>query len=118
MTERTKTVYTAQKGVLVKTLAEFDQRMDELGIETMTPTLFMRERKELEQKFLEVHRVAPAMINPLIKSGELEGDLVEQWIELMALEPYVFPHKARKRPERSSQDPQQGRESGLSLLLA
>ncbi len=101
----------------MKTLAEFDQRMDELGIEEMTPATFMRERKELEQQFFEKHRVAAAMINPMIESGEIDGDLVEQWTELMAFEPCVFPHKVRKRPERSQQDAsQQGRETGPFFL--
>jgi hypothetical protein len=99
----------------VKTLEEIDQLVEELGIETMTPSAFQSERRRLERQFMAIHCLAPTMINPAIRDGDIQDcDLVQEWIELMALEPYVVPKEKRRRPpEIKSEESQQGRESGL-----
>jgi hypothetical protein len=106
------------EGAQVQTLDEFDKRMEELDVDVMTPNDFIRERRRLEQRFVETYRIAAALINPLIRSGEIQdGELVEEWIRLMSLEPYVFPHGSRRRPpdEKPEEPEQKSRESGSFL---
>ena len=99
----------------MKSLEEIDQIVEELGIEIMTPSAFQSERRRLERRFMEIHCLAPTMINPSIRDGDIQDcDLVQEWIDLMALEPYVAPKEKRRRPpQRKSEESQQGRESGL-----
>lgn len=98
----------------MRTLEELDKLVEELGIETMTPISFKDEQRRLEQLFKENYGLHPAMITPLIKDGDIQDcDLVQEWIELMALEPYLFPREQRRRPpDMKSEESHQGRESG------
>lgn len=98
----------------MESLDEIDKFVEELGIDIITPGEFIRERRRLEQLFMEAYRLAPAMINPMIKCGELhDGHLVQEWAELMVLEPYLFPREVRRPPpEMKPEESQQGRESG------
>src|SRR5262249_50685844 len=83
----------------------------------MTPAMFLRERARLEKQFLIPYGVhTAAEIDRMIRSGEIqESELVQDWIELHELEPYVFSNARRRPPDtrRSDDLGQEGRESGL-----
>lgn len=83
-----------------QTLEEIDKLVEELGIEVMTPRSFIRKRRELEVRFKETYRIAPALIAPSIKSGEIQDSgLVREWIALMEFEPALFPVAHRPPPD-------------------
>lgn len=69
--------------------------IDDLVDEYFTQADFLRERAELAKQFLMIYGVQPGDIDDCVRNGELhETDLVARWVDLHALEPYVFPQLA------------------------
>ena len=63
----------------------------ELDIESFSRKQFEEEKNELEEKFLK-KGIKPDEIDSKIESLELScmDPLVEEWVDLMALRPYLY----------------------------
>lgn len=73
------------------TAPTIDDLLAEFGTESFTLADFQRERAELELRFLAVHGTHAEDIDAAIRRGVLPctDSLVEEWIDLWALAPYV-----------------------------
>ncbi len=94
-----------------------DALVDELGIEPVTEASFRRDRARLAKKFFVVYGVHEMEIDDLIRANELpEDEMVQDWIELHAVEPYVC--RKAKPPDlpRETATQNESRESGFFVF--
>lgn len=77
-----------------------EQLVDELGIQEMTEARFENERARLAKRFLRLYGVlAFEEIDEMICSNKVQtNDLVQQWINLHALRPYIARTRAQPKP--------------------
>lgn len=73
------------------TTASIDDLLAEFGTEPFTLADYQRERADLEKRILVKHGTHAEDIDVAIRRGVLlcTDPLVEEWVELMALAPYV-----------------------------
>jgi hypothetical protein len=101
--------------------ASIDDLLEEFKTEPFTLADFRRERALLERRFLMTYGIHAVDIDDLVRRGELHNtELVEQWVALHALAPYV---NARDRPPRpppmqAHEEAHASRESGFFIFGA
>lgn len=78
--------------------ASIDDLLEEFGTKPFTLADFRREKALLERRFLMTYGIHAVDIDDVVRRGDLHTtELVEQWVSLHALAPYVG---ARERPPR------------------
>jgi hypothetical protein len=97
--------------------ASIDDLLEEFGSEPFTLADFRRERAQLERRFLMTYGIHAVDIDDVVRRGDLHStELVEQWVALHALAPYVGARDRPPRPPIEAPETHAGRESGLFVF--